>query len=165
MTATPPPMSDETARSDVAGVPLPPPFIYLIGLAVGGLAELARSTTGPSRPVAVTIAVLGGLAWLYLDGWSSIRFSRAGTPVIPYKPSTALVVDGPYRFSRNPIYLGMAALYVGLAFLLGWMWALVLLPVALVAVDRLIIAREEPYLERRFGQPYVEYKQRVRRWI
>jgi protein-S-isoprenylcysteine O-methyltransferase Ste14 len=150
---------------DVAGVPLPPPLIYLFGLGAGGLAELVRSTNGPSRPVSMTIAIMGVLAWFALDGSASIRFSRAGTPVIPFKPSTALVVDGPYRISRNPIYLGMAALYIGLAFLLGWMWALLLLPVVLVAVDRLIIAREEPYLERKFGQDYVGYKRRVRRWI
>jgi protein-S-isoprenylcysteine O-methyltransferase Ste14 len=151
--------------SDVAGVPLPPPLIFVAGLAAGGLLELVRSTTGPSWPVSATIGVIGGLAWLALDGWASIRFTRAGTPVIPFKPTTALVVDGPYRVSRNPIYLGMAALYISLAFLLGIMWALLFLPLVLVAVDRLIIAREEPYLERKFGQEYVEYKKRVRRWI
>ena len=151
--------------SDVAGVPVPPPLIFVAGLAAGGIAELVRSTSGPSRPVSLTIGVVGVLAWLALDGLASLRFVRAGTPVIPFKPTTALVVDGPYRFTRNPIYLGMAALYVGLAFLLGILWSLLFLPFVLIAVDRLIIAREEPYLERKFGQDYVEYKQRVRRWI
>ena len=152
-------------KRDVAGVPVPPPLIYVAGLAAGGLAELVRSTTGPPRSVSVTIAIVGVLAWLALDGLAAMRFSRAGTPVIPFKPSTALVVDGPYRISRNPIYLGMAALYVGLAFLFGLMWALLFMPFVLIAVDRLVIAREEPYLERKFGQDYVEYKKRVRRWI
>lgn len=151
--------------SDVAGVPVPPPLIFVAGLAAGGVAELVRSTTGPSRPISLTIGVVGVLAWLALDGLASLRFARAGTPVIPFKPTTALVVDGPYRLSRNPIYLGMAALYVGLAFLLGILWSLLFLPFVLIAVDRLIIAREEPYLERKFGQDYVEYKERVRRWI
>ena len=151
--------------SDVAGVPVPPPLIFVAGLAAGGVAELVRSTSGPSWPVSLTIGVVGFVAWLLLDGVASMRFKRAGTPVIPYKPSTALVVDGPYRISRNPIYLGMAALYVSLTFLLGIMWSLLFLPLVLIAVDRLIIAREEPYLERKFGQDYVEYKQRVRRWI
>ena len=151
--------------SDVAGVPVPPPLIFVAGLAAGGVAELVRSTTGPSRSISLTIGVVGVLAWLALDGLASMRFVRAGTPVIPFKPTTALVVDGPYRISRNPIYLGMAALYVGLAFLLGILWSLLLLPFVLIAVDRLIIAREEPYLERKFGQDYVEYKKRVRRWI
>ncbi len=151
--------------SDVAGVPVPPPLIFVAGLAAGGVAELVRSTSGPAWPISATIGAVGVLAWLALDGMASLRFKRAGTPVIPFKPTTALVVDGPYRMSRNPIYLGMAALYVGLAFLLGLMWALLFLPFVLVAIDRLIIAREEPYLERKFGQEYVEYKKRVRRWI
>jgi protein-S-isoprenylcysteine O-methyltransferase Ste14 len=151
--------------SDTAGVPVPPPLIFVAGLAAGGLAELVRSTTGPSWPVSLTIGVVGIVAWAALDGYASLRFVRAGTPVIPFKPTTALVVDGPYRFSRNPIYLGMAALYVALTFLLGIMWALLFLPFVLVAVDRLIIAREEPYLERKFGQDYVEYTKRVRRWV
>jgi protein-S-isoprenylcysteine O-methyltransferase Ste14 len=93
------------------------------------------------------------------------RFRRAGTTENPFKPSTALVFDGPYRFTRNPMYLGMAAVYVGLAFVLGLMWALLFLPLVLIAVDRLVIAREEPYLERKFGEEYVAYKRRVRRWI
>jgi len=150
---------------DVAGVPLPPPLIYLLGLAAGGLLELVRSTSAPQWSITVPVVVLGVLAWLVLDGASFVRFKRAGTPVIPFAPTTALVVDGPYRFSRNPIYLGFAALYVALAFGLGLMWSLLFLPSVLLAVDRLVIAREEPYLERLFGHDYVEYKQRVRRWI
>ena len=151
--------------SDVAGVPLPPPLIFVAGLAAGGVAELVRSTSGPAWPISAAIAVAGVLAFMALAGAAVGRFRRAGTTENPFRPSTALVVDGPFRFTRNPMYLGMAALYVGLAFLLGIMWALLFLPFVLVAIDRLIIAREEPYLERKFGQDYVEYKKRVRRWI
>jgi protein-S-isoprenylcysteine O-methyltransferase Ste14 len=156
---------DPPAEATYDVVPLPPPLIYIAGLALGGIIDLVRPTSGPPWPIAVAIAVLGALAWLVLNGWAVMRFKRAGTTLIPLKPSTALVVDGPYRFSRNPIYLGMAALYVGLAVVLGLMWALLLLPLVLVAVDRLAIAREEPYLERRFGPDYIAYKHRVRRWI
>ena len=151
--------------SVAAGVPVPPPLIFVAGLAAGGLAELVRSTTGPSWPISLTIGVVGILAWAALDGVASMRFVRAGTPVIPFKPTTALVVDGPYHFSRNPIYLGMAALYVALTFLLGIMWALLLLPFVLVAIDRLIIAREEPYLERKFGQEYSSTRGGSGRWV
>jgi protein-S-isoprenylcysteine O-methyltransferase Ste14 len=150
---------------DVAGVPLPPPLIFVLGLVAGGLLELVWSTSAPPWPVTVPVVVVGVVVWLVLDGESSIRFKRAGTPVIPFKPSTALVTDGAYRFTRNPIYLGMAALYVALAVGLGLMWSFLFLPSILLAVDRLVIAREEAYLERRFGQEYVDYKQRVRRWI
>jgi len=150
---------------DVAGVPLPPPLIFVLGLVAGGLVELVRPTSVPPWPVTAPVVVLGGVAWLVLDGESSVRFKRAGTAVIPFKPTTALVTDGAYRFTRNPIYLGMAALYVALAVGLGLLWSFLFLPLVIVAVDRLVIAREEPYLERKFGREYVEYKQRVRRWI
>ena len=154
-----------SSERDVAGVPLPPPFIYVAGLAAGGVAEFIRSTDGPPWPISVAIGLAGVLAFMALAGAAVGRFRRAGTSENPFRPSTALVFDGPFRFTRNPMYLGMAALYVGLAFVLGLMWALVLLPFVLLAVDRLVIAREEPYLERKFGQDYVEYKKRVRRWI
>jgi protein-S-isoprenylcysteine O-methyltransferase Ste14 len=81
------------------------------------------------------------------------------------KPDTALVTSGPYRFTRNPMYLGMAFLYVGFAFAFGVIWALAFLPAVIVVVDRFVIAREEPYLERNFGQAYRDYKARVRRWV
>jgi protein-S-isoprenylcysteine O-methyltransferase Ste14 len=85
--------------------------------------------------------------------------------MIPANPTTALVTSGPYRFTRNPMYLGMAFLYVAFAFGFGVMWAMALLPVVILVVDRFVIAREEPYLERKFGQRYRDYKARVRRWI
>ena len=154
-----------SSERDVAGVPVPPPLIYIAGLAAGGLVELVRSTTGPPWPISVAILVAGVLAFMALAGGAVRRFRQAGTTENPFKPSTALVFDGPYRFTRNPMYLGMAAVYVGLAFVLGLMWAFVFLQLVLIAVDRLVIAREEPYLERKFGEEYVAYKRRVRRWI
>ena len=92
-------------------------------------------------------------------------FRRAGTSMVPMNPATVLVTSGPYRLTRNPMYLGMAFLYVALAFAFGVIWALALLPAVIVMVDRFVIAREEPYLERKFGQAYHDYKARVRRWL
>ncbi len=80
-------------------------------------------------------------------------------------PSSALVTSGPYRFTRNPMYLGMASLYAGIALAFGLLWSLALLLVVLVVIDRGVIAREERYLERRFGDEYRLYKQQVRRWL
>ena len=154
-----------SSERDVAGVPLPPPLIYVAGLAAGGVAEIVRSTNGPPWPLSVAAALVGVVAFMALAGGAVGRFRRAGTTENPFKPSTALVFDGPYRLTRNPMYLGMAAVYVGLALVLGLMWAFAFLPLVLLAVDRLVIAREERYLERKFGREYVEYKQRVRRWI
>ncbi|NQV80212.1 MAG: isoprenylcysteine carboxylmethyltransferase family protein, partial [Alphaproteobacteria bacterium] len=93
------------------------------------------------------------------------RFRRAGTAVQPYKPSTTVVTDGVYRFSRNPIYLGLTAFYLGLAFAVNSGWAILLLPLVLVVMHYGVIAREERYLEGKFGAAYRDYKNRVRRWL
>lgn len=151
--------------ADVAGVPLPPPLVYLAGLGVGAIVEWFWPTPDLAWPLAVLAGVLGAAAFLLLAGGAQRRFSRAGTPAIPFQPSTALVVSGPYRFTRNPMYLGMAVLHLGLALAFGLLWALALLPVVVLVIDRLVIAREEPYLERRFGAEYVAFKSRVRRWM
>ncbi len=92
-------------------------------------------------------------------------FLKRGTSLIPGKRAEALVTSGPYRFTRNPMYVGMAFLYVGLALWLDVLWALAFLPVVLLVVDRRVIAPEERYLEARFGDEYRAYKQRVRRWL
>ncbi len=83
----------------------------------------------------------------------------------PYKSTSFLMTDGPFRYSRNPIYIADAVLYVGLALALDWIWALALLPFVLVVVRFGVIEREERYLERQFSDEYLRYKQRVRRWL
>jgi protein-S-isoprenylcysteine O-methyltransferase Ste14 len=90
---------------------------------------------------------------------------RADTPFDPSKPPTALVEDGPFRFTRNPGYLGFALTYAGISLLTGGRWPLVFLPGVLGVIDRGVIAREESYLEERFGDPYRDYRSRVRRWL
>jgi protein-S-isoprenylcysteine O-methyltransferase Ste14 len=92
-------------------------------------------------------------------------FVRARTSPIPVKPATALVTSGPYRFTRNPMYLGMAFAYAGLALWSGVFSALLILPLVVVVVDRYVIPREERYLERAFGDHYRQYKVHVRRWL
>jgi protein-S-isoprenylcysteine O-methyltransferase Ste14 len=146
-------------------VRFPPPLIYVGGFLLGLVLEAAFPIDGLPSPVEIGVAVAGTLAWLVLDGSAMRRFKRAGTSMVPMRPSTAIVTSGPYRFTRNPMYLGMAALYLALAFGLGVIWAVVILPLVLLAVDRLVIAREERYLEAKFGDEYRGYKRRVRRWL
>jgi protein-S-isoprenylcysteine O-methyltransferase Ste14 len=157
----------EAARSepDTSGIRVPPPLYYVVAFLVGVALELAFPTSWPSTGVRIAAAVLAGGAWFALDGSAMAFFRRAGTSMVPMNPTSALVVSGPYRFTRNPMYLGMALLYVAVAFAFGVMWALAFLPAVILVVDRLVIAREEPYLERRFGQSYLDYKARVRRWL
>jgi protein-S-isoprenylcysteine O-methyltransferase Ste14 len=158
-------MSEKTIESDTAGVVAPPPLIFLGGLAVGfGLEALLPSASLPGavRWVLGGLLLLGGLALL---ASFNTAFSRKGTAVEPWKPTTAIVTTGPYRITRNPAYLGMALVYLGIALLSESLWVLVPLPFVLAVIDRGVIAREERYLERKFGAEYTSYKTRVRRWI
>jgi protein-S-isoprenylcysteine O-methyltransferase Ste14 len=155
----------DARASDTAGIRVPPPVYYFAAFLVGLALELAFPTSWPPFGVRLAAALIAGAAWLALDGAAMVLFLRAGTSMVPMNPTTALVTSGPYRITRNPMYVGVAFLYVALAFALGVIWALVLLPAVIILIDRLVIAREEPYLERRFGQAYRDYKARVRRWL
>lgn len=148
-----------------AGVVAPPPLIFLGGLAIGFALEALLP--GSSVPAAVqwiggAVLVIAGL--VLLAGFER-AFKKRDTAVEPWEPTTAIVTDGPYRFSRNPGYLGMALVYVGIALLAGALWVLAPLPLVLLVVDRGVIAREERYLERKFGQEYLAYRSGVRRWV
>ena len=157
--------ADPHPESDIAGVIAPPPLIYLAGLAVGFVLEALLP--GASVPAAVRrvgggVLVLAGVALLAAF---SRAFGRKGTATEPWKPTTAIVTSGPYRHTRNPGYLGMALIYGGIALLAGALWVLTPLPVVLAVIDRAVIAREERYLERKFGREYLDYKAGVRRWV
>ena len=92
-------------------------------------------------------------------------FRRANTPVDPGRATTAIVTTGPYRLSRNPGYLAMALAYAGIAVLTDTLWAFVTLLPTLILIDRGVIKREERYLELKFGEDYLRYKARTRRWL
>jgi protein-S-isoprenylcysteine O-methyltransferase Ste14 len=103
--------------------------------------------------------------WLFLSVWAIVTFRRAGTTPDPTRPTTALALGGPYRWTRNPMYLGFALMQAGAALIANALWPLVwLLPVLLV-IRLHVIGREEQYLERKFGEDYLAYKRRVRRWF
>jgi protein-S-isoprenylcysteine O-methyltransferase Ste14 len=153
--------SDQPAADVIA----PPPLIYLGALGVGfGLDGMIGRGSLPSAA-----AIPAGSALIIAGSGLLASFARAfrgaQTPIDPYTPSTAMVTNGPFRLTRNPAYLGMALTYAGIAIVSNAPWALVPLPVAIAIIDRGVIAREERYLERRFGAPYADYKRRVRRWL
>jgi protein-S-isoprenylcysteine O-methyltransferase Ste14 len=144
----------------------PPPLLYAGSLGLGFI--LNRVRPAPLSPLAAwTPPVAGILAALGvgLAGWAAWLFRRAGTHLEPGRPATTLVTAGPYRLSRNPIYLGLTLAYGATALALRNGWALGLLAVVLPLIRYGVIAREEEYLERRFGPTYLRYKSRVRRWI
>ena len=149
------------------GVIAPPPLIFigvlLLALAFDWL--VSGPGFGPSymgRMVAGGVLCLGGLALILA---AAKRFTDEGTNIQPWKPSTALVTTGVYRYSRNPIYLGMALIYVGLSLFADSILALAWLPLALIIMYNGVIRREERYLEAKFGEAYRAYRGRVRRWI
>ena len=111
--------------------------------------------------IGISLVVIGFM----IEGEATMRFRRANTAVQPWKPSSSLVTEGIYGLSRNPIYVGMAAIYAGLALTFDAPLALALLIPCLFVIDRGVIAREEPYLEARFDQAYRDYRARVRRWL
>lgn len=152
-------------RGETAGVIAPPPLIYLGALGIGFGLEAVVGTGSLPSTVAVPAGAAAIIAGTGLLGSFVSAFRRARTPIDPYTPSQALATDGPYRLTRNPAYLGMALTCAGIALVSNSLWALVPLPVAIAVIDRGVIAREERYLERKFGTPYVDYKRRVRRWI
>ncbi len=143
----------------------PASVIFVAVLLVGVLLSLAFPVN--FLPRAVTL--LAGAACFLLPfalGVAALRaMRRARTGVNPNRPTTVLLTGGPFRLSRNPMYLGMVVQYVGLALLFNSLWAIVLLPLALVVVHFTVVKPEERYLEQKFGQEYRPYKARVRRWI
>jgi protein-S-isoprenylcysteine O-methyltransferase Ste14 len=143
----------------------PPPLIYLVPLAGALLIEyLVPAIRLPAvlPPVLGWILIVLGVV-LTLAAVGTMR--RARTAISPYKPSTAVVARGPYRFTRNPIYLADTLLYAGIALLTHSLLALVLLPLVLAVIQFGVIVREERYLEQKFGEEYIRYRNTVRRWL
>jgi protein-S-isoprenylcysteine O-methyltransferase Ste14 len=146
-------------------VPVPPPLVYVAGFLVGLGVGYAVPAPQPPATLRIVAAVLGVALLLALDTSAMLRFLRGGTPVNPARPARRLITTGPYRFSRNPMYLGMACAYAGAAVATGVLWALAVLPVVLLVIDFLVIPREERHLAKLFGEEYEDYRRRVRRWL
>lgn len=151
--------------SDSAGVRVPPPLVFIVALLLALVLEAVVATPDLPGPLAVVAGVLGVAVWVALDASAMRRFQRAGTSAPPWRPVHALVREGPYRLTRNPMYLGMLAALVGLGSAFGLLWVLALAPLVLLLIDRTVVRREEAYLERKFGDEYRRYRQEVRRWL
>ena len=162
-------MSDKSSGSDSAAVRFPPPvagvLIILAGYGLERVVPLVAATTMPSVVrygvggfvVAASVAVL--------SIWPIVLFKRSGQDPRPWTPTPELLVEGPYRFTRNPMYLMMVLVCAGASLLLASAWVLLLTPLCGVIIHLTAIRHEEAYLERMFGESYRRYRERVRRWI
>jgi protein-S-isoprenylcysteine O-methyltransferase Ste14 len=149
---------------DHPNLPIKPPFVFVIAMMIGFAVHWIR-------PVAARPDRWGGLGAIFfvlaigLVAWAWVSLARHHTDVRPWKPTTAIVRSGPYALTRNPIYLGFALFQLG-----AGLWydalAVVLMTIpAIAATNAWIIAREESYLDRKFGESYASYLKDVRRWL
>lgn len=152
-----------TAPDHGPGVRVPPPILVALILVLAWALRRLLPV-----PLGLAVPALGNLVFVAALGlvlWAVLVLVRAGTDPRPDKPDKALVEGGPFRFSRNPVYLGFVLLVLGFALRWGDLWGWVAVAATQQALARLVIAREEPYLEARFGAAYTGYAARVRRWV
>ena len=154
------------SEGDNAGVIAHPPYIYLATM-IAGLALHFAMPAGflPEGWLQLALGAPLMAGALALGMWGRKVMVRTGTAVNPAHSTTALVVTGPFRFTRNPLYISLPLLYIGIAVSANALWILALAPVPVWIVTVGVIRREERYLERKFGDEYLRYKARVRRWF
>lgn len=159
----------EAPGTDSPRVFFPPPLVYLAALGIAYWVDRRAlpmplslgERSGWRAPAGGLLVGLG----LVLDLLALERFRRSATSALPFRPASAFVALGPYRWTRNPMYLGMTLLFAGFGLLLDSAWVVLAALVAALAIDRWVIPREERYLARRFGASYLDYASRVRRWL
>ena len=156
---------------DHPGVFIPPPLFYVGAFLVGWLIARRRHAPIVRADIGALFTIEQALGWVLVVAGVVLvasafhAFIRAKTAIVPVKPATTIVAAGPYRFTRNPMYLALAVVYLGAALLVNSFWTLLLLPVAILCIQLYVIPKEERYLEAKFGDEYGAYKRRVRRWV
>ncbi len=150
---------------DRPGVVIFPPLIiglaFLVVIALQWLFPLQISV----RPLSLVLGTVLSILGIGTAVWGRKIMVQAGTNVSPFKPSTVIVMEGPFRFTRNPLYVGITGLFIGLSLLIGTWWGFILLVPALLTLHYGVILREERYLEQKFGDSYLTYRNRVRRYL
>ena len=154
-------MADEEVRERV----VPPPLIYLAGLLIGLALDAAWPAAflpAPAQYVAggMVIAVSLGLFAVVLGA-----FARSGTSIDHRRPTTSIIASGPFRYSRNPVYVSMTLLLIGLGLAIDSVWIVAMAVPAALVTHRFVILKEEAFLAKKFGQDYERYRQTVRRWV
>ncbi|WLT32781.1 isoprenylcysteine carboxylmethyltransferase family protein [Geothrix sp. PMB-07] len=147
------------------GKTLPPPLLFLGCLLAGwGLGFLKALPTHLGEGLRLSLWLLLWMAAAGQAGWAILTFRRHHTTLKPHGVASALLTSGPFQFTRNPLYVSLVSLLAGFGLLLDSAWLLMLVPVLAGLLDRLVIAREEVRLRTQFGEAYLAYCHRVRRW-
>ena len=145
-----------------------PPAVFLAGWLAGWILnrylEFSIDGAGPGA-IQIAIGVLFTIAGVGLFLGAGAAMQRAGTTMLQHRAASKLVMSGPFRFTRNPIYLGFTSVYLGASALANAAWPLVLLPVVLITLTAVVVYREESHLRAAFADEYVEYCRRVPRWL
>ena len=158
--------SGSDATQEVANLGMArPPLVYGAAIVTGLLLELGWPLPFLPRRLAALLGSVLVVVAVVVFSYAIRTFQTAGTPVPGNKPTTVLVRTGPYRFSRNPIYLAFSIFQLGIAIWVNSVWLIATLIAAVALMVSVVIPREERYLERRFGADYVDYKRAVRRWL
>lgn len=152
------------------GVNVPPPLLFAVAYVAAWLLDRYVTHAWPAMPLETEyrLQILGwalvitGLALAY---WGIATFVRLRTPIYPNRDAKRLVIVGPYRFTRNPMYTGIIIACVGGCAVIMSLWPLVTVPFAIAALYRLVIRREERYLTEEFGDEYRDYQRAVGRWF
>jgi protein-S-isoprenylcysteine O-methyltransferase Ste14 len=154
-------------KEDSPGVMLPPPLVYGLVFGISLLLQkfLPLSNDFFNTKTSTVIGLLLLAVCLAFDLPSLIQFFRTKNTLITIKSSNSLQTTGLYSISRNPMYTGLLCLYSSLAMLVGNWWTVLLIPFVFIIIQVYVIRREENYLTRHFGQQYIDYKNRVRRWL
>jgi len=156
-----------TATPDRSGVRIFPPVVHVAAIAIGFLIQWLAPVRfeGDLRPAGLRAGCALIAIALALIAWTAAVMFRAGTTPNPTRPTTALVTHGPFRLTRNPMYLAWEFVCIGVGLAANALWPMLMAIPAAFVIRRLVIDKEERYLEEKFGAEYRDYKARVRRWM
>jgi protein-S-isoprenylcysteine O-methyltransferase Ste14 len=152
-------------KSDNPGIKLPPPVIFLSFFLIAVALKHFIPLVGIVAPIRQIIGAVLAVVGFSMIALALLKFREHRTTVLPDASASSMIQDGIFARTRNPIYLAFALLYFASAFCFQVVWAFLLFPFLLAAIKMYVIRREEAYLERRFGQEYLGYKGKVRRWL
>lgn len=154
-------------KEDHPGIYIPPPLIFAAIFLIAFLIQkvIIINNSFFQKDGTKMLGIIFFLVALYLLVRGVWKFIATGNTLITMQPASSLQSEGIYKFTRNPMYLGLIFLYLALTCAIGNWWHIIFLPILILIIEKYVIKREEKYLERRFGQSYLDYKKQVRRWV